>query len=1553
MLYEDICLHQLFEQQSALFPEAIALAQGDFQLSYGELNRKANYLARHLLDRGIGPEVRVGICLDRSPEMILALLAVLKAGGAYVPLDAVLPLARLQYQIQDSQIALLLTQKQIAAALGDVFDQLLCLDHFWDQRGEDTEQNSTSLVSPDNLIYIIYTSGSTGQPKGVMCTHSSLSNHFRWLLQTFPLAPDDRVLQRTSISFDAAGLEIFWPLLSGACLVLAHPDAQRDSTALVQTMIEQQITQAQYVPSLLRALLDEPTLDEYTNLRRLFCGGEALPFSLQELFFSRLDALLCNLYGPTEAAIDATFWKCGAVSADVPSAQIVPIGSPLANVQAFILDSSMSPVLAGERGELYIGGLALARGYLGQPALTAERFVPDPFYSAKEKGRRLYKTGDQVRLRLDGALEYIGRLDSQVKIRGFRVELGEIEQVLAEHPSIRESAVVAHENHSGAKQLIAYVVPAQVQQMEQDWLDNIKFLLRQCLPEYMIPTHLMKLEALPLLVNGKVDRQALPLPEQQLRSEETLVRPRTVLERSLAQIWGQILRVPQISVDDDFFSLGGDSISALSLVGLARKAGLTFSVNQLFQHPTIAQLARFIASSPQPATTPQKTRLKPGREKNISKDFPLLHLSQAALDRLLAQAACAQSNPALLTEELEDIYPLSGMQAGLLFHSQEMPGSGVYISHIGLHLEGRLSLPAFIQGWYQLVRTTPVLRTSFIDADIQAQAVWRKASLPLTVIDATQLTSDAQASLLNAYRQMDGQSGFALHQPPLFRVTLFLLSPHSQTGQSNEENLTTPLVSGNGGDSMQVALDKTGNFVPQQGCFYLLWSFHHAILDGWSASNLLHDLFLSYEALLQGHKPALLSKRPYRDYIEWLQRQDQSSAEQFWRRHLRGMNAPARLPLKRRAIEGDVSHQQLESILSREFTRRLHTVARDLRITTNVLLQASWAYVLGRYCGCAEVLLGLVVAGRDAALEESESLVGLCINALPMRIALPRKAKLADWLRAMHEQQVQVQDYGYYPTWEIQRISGLEPGDSLFQNIFVYENYPSAHVLEQAQKCGLQARMAPTEYRANYPLVAMVLPGEELHLLLVWQEALLESDLVNRMLRYWQVVLESIVARPEQCIADLPLLLREDEEFLARWNATARSYDQNECLSRVFEQRVERAPDAIALIQGACQLSYAELNRRANRLAHYLQTQGVGPEIRVGVCMGRSLEAVITFLAVFKAGGVYVPIERALPANRLLYQIQDARIALFLTQGQQSETARAVQVACLCLDHFWEQMGREDAVDNPESWIQPDNLAYITYTSGSTGQPKGVMNEHRGLGNYFRWIVDAYPLGGEDSLLQVASMSFDAIIWEIWYALLCGSKLVLPPSSAFQDSASIVACVREQQITCALFVPSLLRVLLDEPAIQQCTSLRCVFCTGELLSPVLQERFFSRLHAKLHNLYGPTEAAFNVTAWDCLPEAKSATRFSQTVPLGFPLANVQLFLLDWQFLPVPVGAIGELYIGGIAPGQGYVNRPDATAESFVPNPFSLSAGAGFLKQVTWLAFVQMEALSLLSGWIIR
>jgi amino acid adenylation domain-containing protein len=1525
VVYGDVCLHQLFEQQAARYPEAIALAQGNFQLSYGELNQKANYLARSLLERGIGPEIRVGIYLNRSPEMIIALLAVLKAGGAYVPLDVALPGSRLLYQIQDSQIALLLTRKQMAEALGDAYDQFLCLDHLWDQQEEATEQNPASLVFPDNLIYVIYTSGSTGQPKGVMCTHSGLWNHFRWLLQTFPLTPDDRVLQRTSVSFDAAGLEIFWPLLSGACLVLAHPDAQRDSAALARTMIEQQITQAQYVPSLLRALLDEPALDEYTDLRQLFCGGEALPFALQELFFSRLDALLCNLYGPTESAIDATFWVCNATSADESSAQVVPIGSPLTNIQALVLDPSMTPVLAEEKGELYIGGLALARGYSGQPALTAERFVPDPFYSTQEKGRRLYKTGDQVRLRPDGGLEYIGRLDSQIKIRGFRVELGEIEHVLTEYPAIREAVVIVHENHSGAKQLIAYVVPAQVQQMEQDWLDSIKAFLRQRLPDYMIPAHLMQLEALPLLVNGKVDRQALPRPEQQLRPEETLVRPRTALERSLAQIWTRILHASQISIDDDFFALGGDSISALSLVGLARKAGFAFSVNQLFQYPTIARLAACVTSSPQPTLYPQVSRLKPGGEEDISNDSPLLHLSPTALDWIVAQDTDAPSDLAVLKEELEDAYPLSGMQAGLLFHSQETSGSGVYISHIGLHLEGRLSFRAFIQSWDQLVRTTPVLRTSFIEGDIQAQVVWRKASLPLMVIDATQLTSDAQATLLNTYRQRDGQRGFALHRPPLFRVTLFLLSSHAQASQRNEEK--------------QIVLDKSGTSFSEEGCFYLLWSFHHAILDGWSASNLLYELFLSYEALLQGQEPAALSKRPYRDYIEWLQRQDQPSAEQFWRRHLQGLPAPARLPLKRRTVgsDGNVarSHQQLESVLSYEFTQQLHTVARHLRITTCVLLQASWAYVLSRYCGCTEVLLGLVVAGRDAALEESESLVGLCINALPMRIALTGKVKLADWLRTIHEQQAQVQEYGYYPTWQIQRISGLEPGESLFQNIFVYENYPSAQVLEQAQKCGLQAWMAPTEYRANYPLVAMVLPDEQLHLLLAWQEALLESDLVERMLRYWQIVLESIVARPEQCVADLPLLLREDEEFLGRWNATARARDRDDCLPRMFEQLVEQTPDAIAVVQGAGQLSYAELNRRANRLAHHLQAQGVGPEIRVGVCTGRSLEAIITFLAVFKAGGVYVAIDRTLPANRLLYQIQDAEIALFLTQGQQIEAVWAAPVVCLCLDHFWEQMESEDAVDNPTHRIQPDNLAYITYTSGSTGQPKGVMNEHRGPGNYFRWMLDTYPLGHEDSLLQVASMSFDAIIWEIWYALLSGSKLVLPPSRAFQDSTSIVECILDQQITCALFVPSLLRVLLDEPAIQQCTSLRRVFCTGELLSPVLQERFFSRLHATLHNFYGPTEAAFNVTCWDCLPEARSASRSSQAVPLGFPLDNIQLFLLDGRFLPVPVGAIGELYIGsragGIAPGRGYVNRPDATAGSFVPNPFSLSAGDRLFK----------------------
>jgi amino acid adenylation domain-containing protein len=605
---DDYCLHTFFEEQAALSPEQVALVYEEQQLTYGELNKRANQLAHHLRRLGVGAETLVAICLERSIEMVVGLLGVLKAGGVYVPLDPSNPSQRLAFTLSDSQAPMLLTQVSLAAGFAGQPARMLCLDTDWAAIRGESDENPVVEVGPDNLAYVIYTSGSTGRPKGVQITHAAVSNHILWMRREVPLTATDRVLQKTSFTFDASISEIFLTLICGAQLVVARPGGHQDSGYLVETMAQQEITVMHLVPTMLRALLAERDIAQCRSLRLVLCGGEHLTLDLQERFFSAFaDAELYNVYGPTEAAVDVTYWNCERDSAE----EIVPLGHPVRNVQLYVLDEHLQPAPPGVPGELYVGGLNLARGYLNRPELTAERFVPNPFSSSR--GQRLYRTGDLARHLDDGRLDFLDRKDSQVKLRGFRIELGEIEAVLGQHDSVGACVVKVLQDAAGEQRVVAYVaaedqtiVPAELRRY-----------LGERLPVYMIPTNFVSLEALPLLSSGKVDRNALPAPEEVSgATPREYVAPRTAVEERLASLWAEVLKVDSVSVDDNFFDLGGHSLLATRVVSRINEAyPKSVSLRNIFEKPTPAEIALLIeqkqvVTSDVPALTAQPRKRK-------------------------------------------------------------------------------------------------------------------------------------------------------------------------------------------------------------------------------------------------------------------------------------------------------------------------------------------------------------------------------------------------------------------------------------------------------------------------------------------------------------------------------------------------------------------------------------------------------------------------------------------------------------------------------------------------------------------------------------------------------------------------------------------------------------------------------------------------------------------------------------------------------------------------------------------------------------------------------
>jgi amino acid adenylation domain-containing protein len=613
---DQVCVHQLIEQQVQRTPEAPAVVFEDQQLTYREVNCRANQLAHALQARGVGPEVLVGVCLERSLDLVVALLAILKAGGAYVPLDPTYPLERLAYMIQDAQLPLVLTNQRLHILLAAQGRQLLCLDSDWQASASWPEENPVSSVQPDNLAYMIYTSGSTGRPKGVMNVHRGLCNRLFWMQQAYALTPADRVLQKTPFSFDVSVWEFFWPLLAGACLVVARPGGHQDPAYLSALIEAKQITTLHFVPSMLQIFLLEPGLEEHgRSLKRIICSGEALPLELQARFFSRLDAELHNLYGPTEASIDVTSWQCRSENGE----WTVPIGRPIANTQIYLLDRAGHAVPVGVPGELYIGGVGVARGYYQRPELTAEKFVPDPFSNVA--GARLFRTADLARYRPDGAIEFLGRIDHQVKLRGFRIELGEIEAVLSQHPAIKEVVVLAREDAPGDKRLVAYLVSDQE---PVPTYNELRRFLKEKLPDYMVPTAFLMLDALPLTTNGKVDRRVLPEPGRITPELETpYVAPRTEVESAIVAIWKEVLHVEKVGVHDNFFDLGGHSLLMIQVhSALQERLKRDLPVIELFEYPTIDSLARYLSHGKSGPSSSQQTdgrveKIKEGKNRLV------------------------------------------------------------------------------------------------------------------------------------------------------------------------------------------------------------------------------------------------------------------------------------------------------------------------------------------------------------------------------------------------------------------------------------------------------------------------------------------------------------------------------------------------------------------------------------------------------------------------------------------------------------------------------------------------------------------------------------------------------------------------------------------------------------------------------------------------------------------------------------------------------------------------------------------------------------------------
>jgi amino acid adenylation domain-containing protein len=833
-------------------------------------------------------------------------------------------------------------------------------------------------------------------------------------------------------------------------------------------------------------------------------------------------------------------------------------------------------------------------------------------------------------------------------------------------------------------------------------------------------------------------------------------------------------------------------------------------------------------------------------------------------------------------KNIEDIYPLSPMQQGILFHTLLSPDSGEYIPQVCLTLTGLLNIEQFKQAWEYVIARHQSLRASFHweRREQPFQVIYRQVNLPWQQQDWRNLSPDEQQNLLKNLLKSDRQQTFNLKKPPLIRLNLIQLT------------------------------DQT---------YKLIWTQHHLILDGWSAGLVIKEVLEIYRSLSEGKPFSLPKIRPYGEYIAWLYKQDLSTAHQFWKEQLKGFTTPTSLRIEQNL--NSISHtnqpEEQQVKLSQTTTSTLQLFAQKHQLTINTIIQGAFAILLSRYSGEQDILFGATSSGRPVALTGVESMVGLFINTLPVRIKVPGQAVLISWLKQLQNQQSEALQYEYTSLLEIQKLSDIAAGLPLFKTLLVFENYPIDKTLTQ-QKTSLKIQEVDSVEWTNFPLTILVGLGSELSIQLKYSAHLFEPTTIARFLEHFCILLEQIIANPQQRLGELNFLTpTEQKQLFLDWNNTLIDYPTTLTIPELFQTQVEQTPDAIALVFEDQSLTYQTLNSQANKLAHYLQKRGITSESLVGVCVERSPEMLIAILAIIKAGGAYVPLDPSYPQERLEFVLKDACVSTLLIQENLLEKISNTQANIIVLDDKLKAKIAQHSSSNPRNTITNQNGIYVIYTSGSTGKPKGVINTHQGLCNRLFWMQNTYQLMTGDRILQKTPFSFDVSVWEFFWPLLNGACLVMAKPEGHKDSYYLVKSIINQQITTLHFVPSMLQVFLEEKNLKQCKSIKQVFCSGEALSIELQNQFFEQFEAKLHNLYGPTEAAIDVTAWTCIPDSNLST-----VPIGYPIANTQIYVLDSHLQPVPVGVPGELHIGGIGLARGYYNRPELTAEKFIPNPFN-------------------------------
>ncbi len=1505
-------VHGLFEEQASARPDAVAVVWDGGALTYGELDRRSGEIARHLRRLGVATDARVGVVVERSAEMLAAVLGILKAGGSYLPLDPAYPRERLALLLADAKPAAVVGLRRLLAALPGTAAPHLALE---DATLEDTEADAaltvlrSTDVPPAALAYVLYTSGSTGTPKGVEVSHRAV---VRLVRETgyASFGPGEVFLQAAPMSFDVATFDLWGPLLNGGCLALLPPGPF--TLADLYAAVARHGVTTLWLTSGLFHLAVEEGLAPLGGLRQLLAGGDVLshPHVLRAL--AALPGVdLINGYGPTENTTFSTTHRLrGGLAAGEAS---VPIGRPISGSRAYVLDRSLAPLPVACVGELWVGGAGVARGYLGHPALTAERFVPDPFSGdprSPQSENRLYRTGDLARWRPDGTLDFLGRRDFQVKVRGFRVEPGEVESALLLHPGVREAVVTAvaeagggrHPESAGGHRLVAYYVPEGADGPTPPTSAELRIHLRESLPEHMVPSLFVPLAELPLNANGKVDRRALPAPEAGLAGEprpageaDTAPRtpPRHPVEEVIAGIWEDLLGLDPldhpVGVDDDFFHLGGHSLLVIRLLSRLRQAfGADLPVQRVFAAPTVAGLSAAVTAI-----------LAAGRQEEALPPLP----------------------PITPLQSRHGVLPLSYPQRRLWFMDRLAPESPTYNIPSGYLLRGPLAPAALAAALAEIVRRHEALRTRFVavaHGEPGQEICPPPTPAPLPLADLSGLPPARRAPELAALAGREARHGFDLRRGPMLRSTLVRL---------------------------------------EEGEHALLLTLHHIASDGWSEGVLRRELSSLYAAALAGEpSPLAPLALQYADFAAWQRAwPEEALAAQLahWKERLAGTPALT-LPADRpgppvASFRGD----SLRLDVPPELAGALRRLARSGQATLFMTVLAAWHALLQRLSGQTDFAIGTPVANRTRP--ELEPLIGVFLNMLALRTDGSGDPSFAELLARVRHTALAAYDHADIPFERIVDEVNVERDRSrqpLVQTMLALNSTPGVPFALH----GLAVEPLDTSARVSRFDLSLGLSdqGGELGGGFEYSTDLFDRTTMARLAGHLVRLLAAVADDPSRRVAAIELLSpAERQQVAVELNDTAADLaavfggsgeagGAEPLLHRWIERQAALTPGATAVVGESESLTYRELDARANRLARRLRRLGVRVDEPVAICAERSPALVVGLLAILKAGGAYLPLDPSYPSERLAFMIEDGLggLAKPVLLAQVDLLAASVAGAGARLIDLDSAAGPAGDAGDPllaplDGGAGADNLAYVIYTSGSTGRPKGVMSTHRGVVNRIAWAQRAYGLTPDDRVLQKTPASFDVSVPELFWPLAVGARLVLARPGGQRDPAYLMRRIEEQEVTTVHFVPPMLQLFLAQlsqtaqTGLGRCRSLRRVMASGEALPAELAARFHELLGGalgtaepagitELHNLYGPTEASVEVTAHRTLPGPAR-----RAVPIGRPIANLGIWLLDPELQPVPLGVPGELCIGGIGGtglARGYLRRPGLTAERFVPHP---------------------------------